>query len=639
MTGYYQPRKYPAADFPSMDAVEEPLPVVIAGAGPVGMAVALGLARRGIPVTVLEATDQVSFGSRAICISRHSLEVAERLGFGAELNELVLPWVGGRSFYRDREVLRFEMPHRAHDVRPPMVNVSQSELEQVMVDTLLAHPLITFHWSAEVTDCEQDDDEVRLDVGTALGTRWLRARWVVAADGGRSRLRSLCDLRMRGTSYEGRYVIADIHWPSDLPAERMVWFDAPTNPGSTIIMHRQPRDIWRIDYQLDAADDPEVETSEERIRDRITRHLEWLDNDVPWTLEWHGFYRAHALALRDFVHGRIVFAGDAAHLVPIFGVRGLNSGMEDAETLAWQLAAVLAGDADPALLRAYSAERKGAWQQNVDNAGKSTLIMSPGSHGYRATRDAVLALATTQTQFSHLVNPRQSSATHAHASPLTWPAEPGVAGVLPGDPLEDMRIRVVTAAGTAESSLNAVRGAGFAVLGVGLTPAEADVVVASIEQLAKTLVPETVRAVVVPAAGTTIEPSADLAVLDDADGTLAGALGARPGEAFVIRPDGLVLCRVTDFRQLADVAKHVLAGDAPSGPRAERRESTTPPLESVWLTLSAALDDAGESDRESFLVRLALLLGERSGRHAFEECTAIAAQTEGGRHGVLPPSR
>ena len=126
----------------------------------------------------------------------------------------------------------------------------------------------------------------------------------------------------------------------------MVWFDPPSNPGSTMIMHQQPRDIWRIDYQLDSSEDAEVETQEDRIRARIAGHLDWLGERRPWTLEWHGFYRAHALALDSFMHGRIVFAGDAAHLVPIFGVRGLNSGMEDAETLAWTLAAVVHGTAD-----------------------------------------------------------------------------------------------------------------------------------------------------------------------------------------------------------------------------------------------------------------------------------------------------
>ncbi|MFE5707160.1 FAD-dependent monooxygenase [Rhodococcus koreensis] len=634
MSTYFQPRKYAATDFASTTATDEALPVVVVGAGPVGMGVALGLAQRGIPVTVLEAADQVSFGSRAICISRHSLEVAARLGFGPELEKIVLPWVGGRSFYRDEQVLHFEMAHGEHDVRGPMVNVSQSEIEQIMTDTLLAHPLITFHWSSSVAGVLRSDEDVTLDVDTAFGVRRLRARWVVAADGGRSRMRELAGIRLQGNSYEGSYVIADIHWESALPAERMVWFDPPSNPGSTIIMHRQPRDIWRIDYQLDSSDDAELETQEVRIRDRITRHLDWLENDVPWTLEWHGFYRAHALALDDFTHGRILFAGDAAHLVPIFGVRGLNSGMEDAETLAWTLAAVVNGTADHALLQAYSAERRGAWQQNVDNAGKSTLIMSPGSHGYRTTRDAVLALATTRPEFGHLINPRQSSATHAHLSPLTWPVAEGTTGVLPGDPMEDRRVRVVTAGGSVESSLNRVRGTGFAVLGIGVDAAGADVVAAHAAAMSMALAPESVRAVVVPAPGVAVDAADDLTVLDDPDGTLATALCASAGECFVIRPDGLVLCRVRDLSLLGDVPAHLRVATAPAhGVVPAHTETTATPQEllreNVWTGLSEAMDQAEESDREGFLTRLALLLGSQSGRREFEEALAAATHVSG----------
>ncbi|MGW4335497.1 FAD-dependent monooxygenase [Rhodococcus koreensis] len=634
MSTYFQPQKYAATEFASTSETDEALPVVVVGAGPVGMGVALGLAQRGIPVTVLEAADQVSFGSRAICISRHSLEVAARLGFGPELEKIVLPWVGGRSFYRDEQVLHFEMAHGEHDVRGPMVNVSQSEIEQIMTDTLLAHPLITFHWSSSVAGVLRSDEDVTLDVDTAFGVRRLRARWVVAADGGRSRMRELAGIRLQGNSYEGSYVIADIHWESALPAERMVWFDPPSNPGSTIIMHRQPRDIWRIDYQLDSSDDAELETQEDRIRDRITRHLDWLENDVPWTLEWHGFYRAHALALDDFTHGRILFAGDAAHLVPIFGVRGLNSGMEDAETLAWTLAAVVNGTADHALLQEYSAERRGAWQQNVDNAGKSTLIMSPGSHGYRTTRDAVLALATTRPEFGHLINPRQSSATHAHLSPLTWPVAEGATGVLPGDPMEDRRVRVVTAGGSVESSLNRVRGTGFAVLGIGVDAAGADVVAAHAAAMSMALAPESVRAVVVPAPGVAVDAADDLTVLDDPDGALTTALGASAGECFVIRPDGLVLCRVRDLSLLGDVPVHLRAATAPvHGVVPAHTETTATPQEllreNVWTGLSEALDQAGDSDREGFLTRLALLLGSQSGRREFEEALAAASHVSG----------
>lgn len=621
MSRYYHPRTYPSAQVSSMAEADEALPVVVVGAGPVGMAVALGLAQRGVPVTVLEAADQVSFGSRAICLSRHSLEIAERLGFGAALEEIALPWVGGRSFYREQQVLRFRMPYAEKSVRAPMVNVSQSELEQIMVDALLEHPLVTLHWGTEVSGCARLEDQVVLDVDTTEGSRRLQARWVVAADGGRSKLRSLNGLRMDGTSYEGNYVIADIHWPSELPTERMVWFDAPSNPGSTIIMHRQPCDIWRIDYQLDATDDPEVETTEERISDRITRHLAWLQNDTPWTLEWHGFYRAHALALDDFVHDRLVFAGDAAHLVPIFGVRGLNSGLEDAETLVWQLTAVLTGAASPELLAAYSQERHAAWRQNVSNAAKSTLIMSPGGHGYRTTRDAVLALATSDDEFSELLNPRQSNATHAFGSPLTWPAVSGVAGPQPGAPLEDRQVKVRTESGVVDSSLGVARGAGFSLLAFAPTRHLSDELLAEAEQLEKALAPESVQTLVIDAEA----PAGALAVVDD--GSLATGLGARPGEVFVIRPDGLVLARVTDPARLTDLAAHLRKGSAPSGTQAETATSSASALEQAWLTLSETLQETDEADREGVLTRLALLLGRRVDQDEFRRACANAAVT------------
>lgn len=621
---YYRPCTYEPARFASMTAADAPLPVVVVGAGPVGMAVALGLASRGVPVTVLEAATQASFGSRAICISRHSLEVADRLGFGEELTQLALPWVGGRSFYRDVEVLRFLMPNEPHAVRGPMVNVSQSEIEQIMVDALIAHPLVTLHWGAGVVGCTRTGDQVDLEVATVAGARHLRARWVVAADGGRSRMRELTGLRLQGTSYEGRYVIADIHWQADLPTERMVWFDPPSNPGSTVIMHRQPNDIWRIDYQLDPTEDAEAETREDRIRARIARHLEWLQNDRPWTLEWHGFYKARALALDSFVHDGVLFAGDAAHLVPIFGVRGLNSGMEDAETLAWMLSAVVNDAADPALLEAYSAERHHAWEQNVANAGKSTLIMSPGSHGHRTTRDALLALATVRPEFSHLIDPRQSSATHARPSPLTLPAAPGTRGLLPGDPVEDRRVRLVDGK---ETSLNEIRGPGWALFGFDTDPAGG----AAADRLRRALADALPwEQVTLALAGDEAWSPLSVALADDDARGLADAWGAGPGEVFVVRPDGLLLARGT-ADDLAGLPGHVLAGGTATARAAETggTDVALPPeearREAAWLALSDGIDAVPADDREGFLARLALLLADRLGTDDFRTAVSTAA--------------
>ena len=618
---YFQPPTYersrvtePAPDAPA-------LPVVVVGAGPVGMSVALGLAHRGIPVTVLEAADQVSFGSRAICISRHSLEVADRLGFGEQLAALALEWQGGRSYHRDREVLHFTMPHEDGDVRAPMVNVSQSELEQMMVETLEKNPLITLHWGTPVVGVQQDDDGASVTIDTVEGQRTLRAQYVVAADGGRSAVRQQLGLRLEGTSYEGRYVIADIHWVCDLPAERLVWFDPPSNPGSTVIMHRQPNDIWRIDYQLAPGDDAEVETQEERIRERIAKHLTWLRHEQPWTLEWHGFYQARALALPDFVHGRVVFTGDAAHLVPIFGVRGLNSGMEDADTLVWTLSAVLRGDADPALLAAYSAERHDAWQQNVANAGKSTLVMTPGTDGYRATRDALLHLSEVRPEFSHLLDPRQSSATHARRSPLTLGAaddtgrRPGA-----GDPVPDRRVR--TAAGK-ESSVHEVRGTGFGLYAFApLDEAALEAVHRLRDDLASALPHEDARR----RAG---RPRGHRA--------LAGRRGRRAGRRVGRRPRGglrgpprRAAAGPRSCRRPGGVPAHLRAGGTvrPQGAAVADPRVGLPPeqaaREQVWLTLSDALDTVEADARPDLLTRLALVLGDQVGPAALRDAVQAA---------------
>jgi 3-(3-hydroxy-phenyl)propionate hydroxylase len=623
---YYVPRTYEPAHVPSMTETDAQLPVVVAGAGPVGMAVALGLAQRGIAVTVLEAATQVSFGSRAICVSRHSLEVADRLGFGEELCRRALPWTGGRSFYRDAEVLRFLMPNEPHAVRAPMVNVSQSELEQIMADALTAHPLVTLHWGVSVARYTTHADGVDLEVDTAEGARHLRARWVVAADGGRSRMRELTGVKLQGTSYEGRYVIADIHWESDLPTERRVWFDPPSNPGSTVIMHRQPGDIWRIDYQLDPSEDAEAETQEDRIRARIAGHLAWLGDDRPWSLEWYGFYKAHALALESFVHDRVLFAGDAAHLVPIFGVRGLNSGMEDAETLVWMLAAVIGGAAGPGLLDAYSVERHQAWEQNVASAGKSTLIMTPGSHGHRTTRDALLGLTTVRPEFSHLIDPRQSSATHARRSPLTVAAPAGTGGVLPGDPVEDHRVRL---ADGKETSLNEIRGPGFAVFCVGLDVAAVELAVRLRQDLAAALPAEQVTLALVGGAD---DRHPFVPVVDDRSGDLSRAWEARAGEVFVVRPDGLLLARGR-AEELTGLPARVLAGGAADtlADDTGRGHSVLPPeqarREASWLALSEGIDSVPADDREGFLARLALLLGDQVGTTDFLAAVSTAAST------------
>jgi 3-(3-hydroxy-phenyl)propionate hydroxylase len=598
---YFTPRRY---KYRALDSDEHD--VIVTGAGPVGLATALGLARRGVRVTLLEAGNSASYGSRAICLSRHSLEVLDRLGVGEAVSRQALPWTTGRSYYRDIEVLEFDMPYSAADPHPPMVNISQSAVEQILIDAALSEPNITIAWYHKllfVTPQHEQDDGVGVTVDTPGGLHDIRTRYLVGTDGARSTVRDDLGLRLKGTTFKGNFITADIHWKAGLPTERRVWFDPPASPGQTVVMHRQPDDIWRVDFQLPPDADPAAELEPQRLGERIRTHLDWIGNAEPWTIEWTSCYAARAESLDSYVHGRVVFAGDAAHLVPIFGVRGLNSGLEDADTLAWTLAAVAAGPAGPALLRAYALERREAWRQNIAQASLSTLFMSPGNGGCREARDAVLALAPYRAELRELINPRQSSATHAHTSPLSIPTPNGPAeSLVAGDPVPDLYVLVHGR----RTSLHAERGQDFTLL--AFERQEADRLAGVAEVLGSRLAPAVGVRVLVP----------------DDGGSVASALGGRPGEVLIIRPDGLLLGRFASPAALGepeDLAVHILrggarelAGDQDGVVRdgatldTAALDSELSPAEEAWRAVSAGLEEAPAGDREAFLARLVLLL-------------------------------
>ncbi len=416
-------------------------PVAIVGAGPVGLTLAAGLAAHGIPHVLLEARGSVSFGSRAICLSRRSFQIWRSFGVADRALAKGLAWTGGRSFWRGREVLRVDMPHAPGDRDPPMVNIQQCFAEQFLVDAVLARPDCDLRWHSAVQGVAPDEDGVVLQVATPEGIYALHAGWVVATDGARSSLREAVGLKLEGDSYEGRYLIADIRLRSNHPTERRAWFDPASNPGSTVLMHRQPDDIWRIDSQLLQDEDPEAELREDRVRARISAHLAMIGEPPDYDLIWTSVYRAHTLTLPRYRAGRVLFAGDAAHLVPIFGVRGLNSGIDDAGNLAWKLAAVVQGRGGEALLDSYSEERVFAAQENIRQSRKSTLFMTPPSRGFALLREAALSLAATQDFAWPLVNPRQTTAITFPDSRLQTPDDaPWTAGAVPGATLPDLAL-------------------------------------------------------------------------------------------------------------------------------------------------------------------------------------------------------
>lgn len=506
-------------------------PVTIVGGGPVGMALALSLAKHNIRSVVLEADDAVCDGSRAICLSRRTLEILDRLGVLRPFLEKGLPWTSGRSFHEDTLVHRFTMPNDDDQRLPPMINLQQYYIESFLAEEIVRHAdLIDMRWGTEVVGFSDAASRLVL-TARKDGTEYeMETNYVAACDGARSKVRSALGLKMSGVSYEGRYVIADIRIKINLPTERLAWFDPPSNRGRTVLMHRQPDDLWRIDYQMLEGENAEEMTKTEALLPVIQAHLDMMKIDAPWDLVWSSSYRASAISLDRYTRGRVMFLGDAAHLVPIFGVRGLNSGFDDAFNLGWKLAAVMKDKAPEIILSTYSQERRAAWQINVAHALKSTDFMSPPSRGFTLMRDAALRAGRYDAGLAALVNPRQSSAIVYEGSELTTRDGDGdaFAGMaMLGGPLPECPLMACDGARIHLTQL--LRDTFVLLVYDDMRFAQAGAGIEGLEVLA-----------IVPGAYQTINL---VTTVRDKDGRFAALFDARPGSAFLVRPDGHLCAR------------------------------------------------------------------------------------------------
>jgi 3-(3-hydroxy-phenyl)propionate hydroxylase len=426
----YAYRRLPDQDSPAV--VRHP--IVVVGAGPVGLAAAIDLASRGLPVVLLDHADRIGEGSRGICWSKRTLEILDRLGVGERLVAQGVTWQLGKVFCGDELLFSFDLLPEAGHKMPAFINLQQFYLEKALVDRALEIENLELRWKNRVVGLDRLNDGARLTVETPDGPYRIDADWLIAADGARSTIRSLLGLDFSGVTFEDKFLIADVHMAADFPTERRFWFAPTFHSGQSALMHRQPDDVWRVDLQLGPDADPAAEQEPQRVRARLDKVLA----PHPYELEWVSIYTFNCRRLDRFVHDRVIFVGDAAHQVSPFGARGANSGIQDAENLAWKLAALIKGEGGEGLIASYETERIQAADENIGHSTRSTDFMSPHSTAERRLRDAVLKLAPKAEFARRMVNSGRLSVATVYDSPLSTLDETDFSGTAKlGAPLPD----------------------------------------------------------------------------------------------------------------------------------------------------------------------------------------------------------
>lgn len=398
----YAPFPYIAP--PGLTQTEPRHAVAIVGAGPIGLAMAIDLAQHGIKSVVLDDNNVVSVGSRAICWAKRTLEIFDRLGIGARMLDKGVTWKVGRLFHGANEVYSFDLLPEAGHKYPAFINLQQYYVEQYLVERAQElSDFIDLRFLNKVIDHQDMGDHVTLAIQTPDGPYALEADYYIAAEGAGSPTRKRMDLKFEGQTFEEHFLIIDVELPHSPFAtedpERWFWFAPPFHAGQSALLHKQPDNIYRIDLQLGPDTDPKTEATEEKAIPRIKAII----GDMDFRIDWMSVYKFRCAKLDQFVHNRVLFVGDSAHVVSPFGARGGNGGIQDVDNLGWKLAAVLNG-APASLLNSYQQERSHGSSENILNSARATNFMTPKSDIETLFRNETLTLAAKHPFARKLIN-------------------------------------------------------------------------------------------------------------------------------------------------------------------------------------------------------------------------------------------
>ena len=541
----YKNPVYPYRRPPELDVQQvRHYPVVIVGAGPSGLAAAIDLALQGVKSIVLDDNNTVSVGSRALCFAKRSLEIVDRLGCVEPMLAKGVTWQQGRVFFQEREVYDFNLlPEDGHRM-PAFINLQQYYFEEFLVNRTHDFPEhIDLRWNHKVIDVDAQPECSTLKVATQDGEYPLTCDYLLVSDGANSRIRDMLGLECKGQVFQDRFLIADVVMKADFPTERWFWFDPPFHPNQSVLLHKEPDNVWRIDFQLGRDADPEEEKKEENIRPRVQA---MLGQDVEFELEWASVYTFRCRKMDNFIHHSVLFMGDAAHQVSPFGARGANGALQGVDNLVWKLARVLKQQAPATLLSTYNTERQHGAAENILNSTRATDFITPKNHISQVFRDVTLELAEKHAFARSLVNSgRLSIPCRYDHSPLNTPDDDGGPSELrPGSPSKDAPIRL----GAETTWLLNQFGNGFVLLLDGrCEDSDAEKLIAPLRELnawRELLGRRTdLRLVVVGPAADEISALPRTTIIDDAEGLVAQRYGLTSGAGYLIRPDQHITAR------------------------------------------------------------------------------------------------
>lgn len=382
-------------------------PVVVVGGGITGLTMACALARLGVQAVLLDEDNTVGVkgaASRGICYTQKSLEIFDKLGIYAAIAKKGIQWSVGRTFAGHDEVYSFDLRQQSNfnlSSQPPFINIQQFYIEGYLVERIRQLGHVDLRWQSRVGAFEQNDEFATLTIETPAGSYRIEADHVIDATGAHTPFHQWVGAAKQTHRGDDRWCIADVRFSRNPPAERHTWIEAPFNENRAVWQHLMADNVWRIDYQMAPDADPDDMGSLARVRERLKRQF-GVDEAVE--IVWVGPYTYRSQCLDQLRAGRVFFMGDTAKIVSPFGARGGNTGVADADNLAWKLAAVLRGRASPRLLDSYNEERLEAARENVRVTNRTTRFLRPADGIERVFRNAAISLARQYLFARALIN-------------------------------------------------------------------------------------------------------------------------------------------------------------------------------------------------------------------------------------------